>query len=173
MQTKIMTADRHQWKYFLALRDHKDADPNIQEVARLIAKILKDNPIDKARALSEGEWHLPYITDSERTNVPSELLPKISAARCARTSYKTHDNRTPTLMEDEALFNKLVGSKPSHDSPLDHQGRVPLRSHNKVTENFIMGRPELWERGVTHYNRQKQIGSGKMNNWICFRHWRK
>ena len=49
-------------------------------------------------------------------------LRKVSAARCARVSYLTHDGRKPEFHEDLALFDRLAGGVPLHASPLEHQG---------------------------------------------------
>lgn len=48
-------------------------------------------------------------------------LAKISAARCARVSYLTHDGETPDAQKDLDLYKRLVGGKPLHASPVEHQ----------------------------------------------------
>ena len=45
---------------------------------------------------------------------------KVSAARCARISYKAFDTGKPSSLEDDlTLFEKLAGSNPRHLSPLE------------------------------------------------------
>jgi len=50
-----------------------------------------------------------------------ELFGKDSAARCARVSYLNHNGNFPSYDENAKLYDKLVGSKPEHYSPLEHQ----------------------------------------------------
>ncbi|MGF3919727.1 hypothetical protein, partial [Staphylococcus aureus] len=45
----------------------------------------------------------------------------MSAARCARVSYLTHDGQNPLLAKDLELYRRLVESRPLHASPLEHQ----------------------------------------------------
>lgn len=49
------------------------------------------------------------------------LFQKMSAARCARVSYKNHEGNAPSLEEDLALFERLMGEYPKHASPTEHQ----------------------------------------------------
>jgi hypothetical protein len=73
--------------------------------------------------LAHGEWHLPYISADEQQQIaamPGVNGRMVSAARCARVSYLTHDGRRD-LAEDVRLFEKLVSARPAHWSPLEHQ----------------------------------------------------
>lgn len=114
-----------EWSNFIALRTEQNDDlmPVPQDELWLVAKeieyILKNS---KPTLLTEGQWHLPYITDSDIVDVYDlELLKKISTARCARLSYTTHDGRRGTIEEELALYDRLVGSHPIHASPAEHQ----------------------------------------------------
>lgn len=51
------------WKNFLHLRDHKDAEPHLQDLARLVKQAIDEATIWNR---DEGEWHLPYITNEDR-----------------------------------------------------------------------------------------------------------
>lgn len=108
-----------EWNNFLMLRDHPAAQVEIQEVARAIKQeIMYSSP----QYLIPGEWHLPYITTQETIDfsMMQWTLQKISAARCARISYKSFDTGNPsTFEEDAALFEKLAGSNPRHLAPLE------------------------------------------------------
>ena len=64
-----------------------------------------------------------------------ELLPRISAARCARVSYLTHDGENPDIVKDLQLFERLVGSKPLHASPIEHQA-TPMSCAGGASRNF-------------------------------------
>lgn len=121
---------------FMGLRKHKDAQPEIKHLAEIWDEALSNSTPQK---LALGEWHLPYITQDDVENVVSylqvgritrdmprieerfNLLAKLSAARCARVSYLTHDGRVPSMINDLELFDRLAGSQPIHASPLEHQ----------------------------------------------------
>ena len=104
------------------LRAHPDAQPEIQALAIEMQKALaKSIP----QELDVGEWHVPYVTLDERNdrffkNNP-ELLRQVSAARCCRVSYLKHDGSAASISDDLALCEKLVGAKPLHASPFEHQ----------------------------------------------------
>ncbi len=112
----IVTAT--EWDNFFELRDHPDAQPEMQELARCMKVAMQES---EPRLRQYREWHLPYITDGENDEWHSKILAKISAARCARVSYLKHDGTPSTPKEDLALFDKLIMSKPSHSSPAEHQ----------------------------------------------------
>jgi hypothetical protein len=85
-----------------------------------------------------SNWHLPYVTAGERTHYHAEpqFLAKLSAARCARVSYLTHDGRVPNVDEDLALYERLVGGVPLHASPIEHQA-YPLPDDHWRSNNFV------------------------------------
>lgn len=109
------------WDNFFDLRDHPDAQPEIRALAQAIREAMNTD----IRTLAPGEWHLPYVTELERTMLLTDAAKQVSAARCARVSYKTHDGKTPLLSEDIMLYERLVGGKPIHASPTEHQA-TPL-----------------------------------------------
>lgn len=106
---------------FRQLRCHKDAQPEIKFLADKMAEAYDSSTPEK---LSPGEWHLPYVDEDEGNGEELELgvLKQISAARCARVSYKVFDaDRRSSVAEDVALYEKLAGGRPMHASPLEHQ----------------------------------------------------
>lgn len=112
-----------EWDNFLELRDHEDAEPHIQMLAREIKKCLDDH--STVQTLKPGDWHMPFITLSDKIDVEDtkgaiEALKALSVARCASTSYKTVDGFEMTLAKALQIFDKLVTSKPIHASPLEH-----------------------------------------------------
>lgn len=133
--TVLVTSDS--WGNFFALRNHPDAQPEIQELARQMMKALDESTPQVLD--SPDEWHLPYIDSEDVTAaqdkirstsitraVPTrsevaKILCAVSAARCARVSYLTHDNKRPTLDEDMNLFYRLAHANPPHMSPCEHQ----------------------------------------------------
>lgn len=111
----IVTAT--EWHNFFELRDHVDAQPEIRELAIQMKKAMDESTPE---LLTIG-WHLPYVTKAEKVTYGITVLCKLSAARCARVSYLTHDGENPDLEKDLALYERLVGGKPLHASPIEHQ----------------------------------------------------
>lgn len=117
------------WANFMALRDHKDAEPHIRDLAQQVKEALGKSEPQK---LNPGMWHLPYIKPQELDlwfngpdGIPDfeggyELARRVSAARCARISYAPFDGN-PSLEAELDRFNKLVGTQPVHASPVEHQ----------------------------------------------------
>lgn len=104
------------------LRAHPDAQPEIHQLALIMQNWMTTS---QPQQLDVGEWHLPYVTQDERNdqffkNNP-ELLRQVSAARCCRVSYLKHDGSAASISDDLALCEKLVGAKPLHASPFEHQ----------------------------------------------------
>lgn len=106
------------WDNFFELRDHKDAQPEIQALAKAIKAAFEGS---EPQPLEPGQWHLPFVTDYERDWLDLETQKKISVARCARTSYLTHEGTTPFVHKDLQLYQDLVGARPLHASPAEHQ----------------------------------------------------
>ena len=104
------------WDNFFALRDHPDAQPEIRDLAQVMKRAIDEST---PKHMEPFDWHLPYVLDEERDRPKSELV-KISAARCARVSYKTFDGTNPKLEEDLTLFERLAKASPPHLSPLEH-----------------------------------------------------
>lgn len=100
----IITAT--EWENFFALRLHPDAQPEFQRLARMMRAAMDAS---EPRLVEFGEWHLPYGEAGDDW--------RVSAGRCARVSYLTHDGvRDP--MADRALTARLQTS--GHMSPLEH-----------------------------------------------------
>ena len=134
------------------LRRHPDAQPEMKVLADLMYDAMEDSTPEM---LVEGQWHRPYITRDElhmtRIIDPKDVdvLVKVSVARCARVSYKTHDGRATTLTEDVKLYDRLVGSAPLHASPAEHQARldtitysdaeIPVYANPHLSGNFDAG----------------------------------
>lgn len=138
-----------QWNNFFALRDHPDAQPEIRELAIQMREAMEAS---EPTELACGEWHLPYVTDSDRDRMqdwlmkrritrdipPSrernEYLCALSAARCARVSYLNHDGTAAELEKDLDLYHRLVQANPPHMSPCEHQA-TPMETHGR-SANF-------------------------------------
>lgn len=122
----ILTAtDLDNWD---SLRDHPDAQPEIQDLAATMKE---------ARSLSvpaSRRYHLPYVTEEERSKYALNILMQLSTARCARVSYLTHEGKVPSVEKDRQLYSDLVGSNPIHASPTEHPA-IALTSSGYV-KNF-------------------------------------
>jgi thymidylate synthase ThyX len=145
-----------EWSNFVGLRapagDSVDptfpAQPEIQWVAIEVRRLLREN---QPKYLNEGDWHLPLVDievdleaakrmswNQDRTTAVDfhyycmSLLRSVSAGRCARVSYLTHDGRRD-LRADVELHNKLVND--GHWSPLEHVAQalsLPLQYGNFI-----------------------------------------
>ena len=136
---------------FFGLRRHKDAQPEIKLVADLWHEALEQTP---AKLIKQGDWHLPYIAEADWQNaerylqhgritrdMPSRaevinVLVAMSAARCARVSYLTHDGNLPTVEQDLQLYQRLVGAKPLHASPTEHQATPDWLESGMLAEGW-------------------------------------
>lgn len=124
----VVVCTSTEWSNFIRLRDHKDAQPEIAELAKCIKKALLDS-IPKV-----GLIHLPFVMEDEMA-LGEENLKKISAARCARTSYLTHDG-VRDCYKDMELYNRLIeGSGFGHWSPLEHPATA-LENAKEWSGNF-------------------------------------
>ncbi len=111
------------------LRDHKDADPTIQKVAK---EMWEDKEVSTPQVLEVGEYHLPYIGtykcpeygntmyhlhDEDLTDVSLEDAIKISTSCCAQVSYRVLDDSLEKALK---IYNQLVTMSPVHASPFEH-----------------------------------------------------
>jgi thymidylate synthase ThyX len=106
-----------EWENFFSQRVSPLAQPEIRVVAeKMMTALYKSEPDE----LDYGDWHTPYIQPGENLEVDhqNDLL-RISAARCARVSYLTHEGKRD-LNADIDLYEKLVTASPPHWSPLEH-----------------------------------------------------
>lgn len=123
------------WANFFALRIHPAAQPEICELATQMYNEYKQcsPPIYEV-----GYWHLPLVTEEEMkecceqfgvtclkdSKEALQLAIKRSVAKCARVSYKNHDGTKNTLKQDLELYERLLGNKPIHASPAEHQAEA-------------------------------------------------
>lgn len=146
---------------FYALRHHSMAQPEIRVLAE---KMYEAQQAETPKLLADGHWHLPYVTYKDWNDLyntyiePSsefcyrELLPR-SVARCARVSYNNHDGTESSAKQDQALFDRLLGSMPIHASPAEHQAMATSDS-NIQSGNFrgwIQYRKTLPNENITDF----------------------
>ncbi len=110
------------WDGFFNQRISPLAQPEIHYPAQMMLEAYEaSTPVQKR----DGEWHLPYTTDWDKKEFDEMELIKLSAARCARVSYLTHDGEHDPE-KDMKLWDRLVESDPPHASPLEHPCRADL-----------------------------------------------
>lgn len=113
------------WNNFWELRLDSGAQPEMRALAQAISDAMFHS---KPRLLKPGEWHLPYVTDAERDFFKIEEALKLSTARCARLTIKPFDGSGVDIEAEMKRWHRLVGSKPVHASPAEHQATPDLRS---------------------------------------------
>lgn len=115
---------------YYGLRRHGDAQPEIHALADAMwdAEVAHG----EVTVLSAGEWHTPWIEAEDREEAlktaqalgdesyAQDILCLVSAARCARSSYRTFDGIRSSLQADMRLCLDLIASDPIHSSPFEH-----------------------------------------------------
>lgn len=181
MKVVMTTTEDANWEW---LRDHKDAQPEIQRLAAAMkAAKTASNPME----IYSGEWHVPYIT---RTRIDdgsityststgmvvglSDAL-AVSASCCAQVSYRKTDDSVEKARD---IFKRLIESEPCHASPVEHQATpmkpwtFQLYKDDPKTPKDITNspyKPDTWEMGITHCDRKHGLWSGNFKGWIQHR----
>lgn len=118
----VVTATR--WDNFFALRLHPDAQPEIQQLARSMKAVMDmSTPVE----MRPGQWHLPFVETKDRIGQLVRDQVQVSAARCARTSYQTHDGKATEFEADLNLAGDLWNA--GHLSPFEHQATPAYGTH--------------------------------------------
>lgn len=144
---------------FFKLRCHKDAQPEIHELANCMKKAYIENAIN-SRKLKEGDWHLPYVSQYECEHNGIHGLVKLSVARCARVSYKNHDNSDPIREKDYALYDALLTA--GHMSPFEHIAK---------SISYLDIAKYGWKSydGITHKDKKGNLWSGNFKGILQYR----
>jgi thymidylate synthase ThyX len=156
--TVICTAT--DWENFFNLRCHPNAQPEIRTVAEMMRELYREHaPVPVGNA-----WHLPLVNgdDIEQYLGQWDVLAKLSAARCARVSYLTHDGKRDP-QADLDLYEKLTTN--GHMSPLEHPAR-PMTEHELGL--FSQFRAE-WRRKEWIPSVPNSNYLGNFNGWVQLR----
>lgn len=146
-----------EWANFFALRCHPAAQPEIRMLAVLMWEAYE---LQTPTELKAGEYHLPFVSEEDKLAIAEHLRTdenfiKMSVARCARVSYLNHEGKKPTLEEDAALYDRLLGNVPIHASPAEHQAcAVPSMYTKYQSGNFngwIQYRKTLKNENITEF----------------------
>lgn len=153
---------------FLWLRNHKDAQPEIRELATLMQYLLDTSKPDLL--LHANMWHLPYVEtviidgkqryydDSTNKEIALDQAVKISCSSCAQVSYRKLDT---SLEKAEDLYNRLVASEPVHASAFEHAA--------KTCTGLLKDWDSGWNKGITHVNQDGHWFSGNFKHWVQYR----
>jgi hypothetical protein len=108
-----------EWGNFFGLRLAPDAQREIRLAAKKMDEAMRAST---PTPLAEGQWHMPLLHPDELQMAAGnpEFWRMVSAGRCARVSYLTHDGRRDPS-KDVELYDRLATS--GHMSPLEHVAR--------------------------------------------------
>lgn len=152
-----------EWNNFFALRDHKDADPTIRELAKCMCSAMD---CVEPELLGGGEWHTPYVehkrdeegvleywTRGIQLDLNNAL--KVSGSCSAQVSYRLLDT---SLEKAKNIYDKLVNSWPVHASPLEHCAEPMTDPDQEDVSDLTYG--------VTHVDKEGRGWSGNFCGWI-------
>jgi hypothetical protein len=162
MQMKVVVTAT-EWDNFFWLRDHRDAQPEIRELAQVTKRAMEASmPLQ----IGYGCWHLPYIERrleggeihyySQEVPVTLEQAIRISASCCAQVSYRKLDEG---LARADKIYQQLIESEPVHASPVEHQA-TPI---DVSLPNYPS--PSWEPHGVTHVRADHSLWSGNFRWW--------
>ena len=185
-----------EWANFFHQRTHHAAHPNFNALALAVEEAYFNST---PQELYYGEWHTPYIRETDKdqlqyTTVESDwvkvankypkidliqnqitdVLKKVSAARCARVSYLNHDGTNPDIDADVDIFEKLRTSDPMHPSPLEHvltpcYHMQTIKNHKQGAWTYEMYPPD----GIQNYNDDLQLTCKRWGNTPGYHQFRK
>jgi len=140
---------------FFYLRLHKDAQPEIQELARVMHEAMAYSEPKELR----NDFHMPFIDSEMLDEFGVHKCIKISASVCAQTSYRTANFSSEVA---EKIYKKLAFSKPVHASPFEHiafpfteeEMMIRRKAYNLLDGHGIEANQTLYSRnfkGWTQY----------------------
>jgi hypothetical protein len=156
----IVVITATEWNNFFALRRHEDAQPEIKDLADKMWDLLEAS---EPKTLEFGHWHLPFIQAHDHRPILDYAVAKgdtwvsvakrVSAARCARTSYYDFEGKVSPIEKDIELYDKLVVRDTIHASPLEHQATPDSVS-------WAQNGRLIWNHPNLH---------GNLKQWVQFR----
>ncbi len=102
-----------EWANFFELRCAPNAQPEIRAAAILMLEAMNASV---PQTLDYGQWHTPLLQPDESA-LDLETQRRVSAARCARVSYLTHQGMRE-IERDLELYERLRADR--HLSPFEH-----------------------------------------------------
>lgn len=118
-----------EWDNFFKLRISPLAQPEMYDLA-----VAMKNAMDSSEPveMKSGDYHLPYLSAKEKDELKINDAIMVSAARCARVSYKLFDGST-SIDKDLELGSRLIND--SHWSPFEHVA-TPTSDADYKLSNF-------------------------------------
>ncbi len=168
------------WDNFDWLRNDKDAQPEIQELAKAI-KAARDGA--DVMELNYEEYHVPFIKrhravngeleyfaecDDGFTQVSTEEAINISMSASAQTSYRKLDH---SIEKAALIIPKLFGGKKVHASPSEHVATPMMPDMLKVIAAGNSGITlaealNMLQEGCTAINVDGTVSSGNFKGWV-------
>lgn len=170
--TKVLVSST-EWDNFLWLRDHKSAQPEIAEVAKLLHKALDSS---LPRHLRDGQLHTPFVESFVEDNgnqiffkdaAKGEVISRdealaLSVSLCAQTSYRKADD---SMEKAKSISEMLTSDDRIHASPFEHIGVAQRELLNDVNEA-----ENLLDLGWTGHNFvTNELTSGNFFGWVQYR----
>jgi len=178
---------------FFWLRNHSAAQPEFQELARCMLEARKLStpvertfltesnninllpesiksmiPLEKIKLellkLEKHSYHLPYVSDEERSQHDIEDCIKIAVARCAAVSYRNEDYPLEKCRE---IYNRLISDDRKHSSAMEHVAQVMKQESAKSIKDMKDAFFTIF--GVTHVDKKLKLWSGNFQGWIQHR----
>lgn len=166
-----MVVTATEWDNFFWLRLHEDADPHINELARVMLFALQESiPTE----LQYGDYHVPFFGEGFWTpaieacyGVTAQQAIEHSMSCCAQTSYRKLDMSNEKTQD---IVAKLFGGSRQHASPSEHIASpmaVPMLSQipsEYLIADYIQVMPE-----ATHLDRHGNFWSNNFKHWSQYR----
>lgn len=138
------------WDNFITLRTHETTQYETRVVADKIKQYFEEN---KRELVPNRDMHLPYVEAGEEFKSLTDAY-MISAARCARVSYMTHDGKRD-LKEDALLSLRLL--QDGHMSPFEHialsETSVQHLIHHRVLQHHWENSHGNFSVGVNQFRK--------------------
>lgn len=163
IRTVVTATEYDNWYW---LRDHSDAQPEIKHLASMMLELHNQS---KPKVLHHTEWHVPFYADGiwtahytdngieyDRHNVSLSDALKVSSSCAAQASFRKADE---SIEKACRVYDRLVESEPVHASPFEHQAK-PISTTYPA---------QIWEKGVTHVDRNNKFWSGNFQGWLQHR----
>jgi thymidylate synthase ThyX len=135
---------------FFNLRAHKDAMPEIQDLAYKMLTLYSSN---EPKLLQPEEWHLPFADQYLNDGLELSSLLKIVTARAARVSYLNYEGNI-SHDKDYDLHDRLIEG--GHWSPFEHAAMAlsgPIPCGNFV--GFKQYRKFFTQEHRIHFNAEQ------------------
>ena len=103
---------------WFTLRDHPDAQPEIQHLAYLMRKALEQSV---PQQLTWNQWHAPYVEPDLFKKFGIRAALRISASCCAQVSFRKLD---ASLDKANNLVKRFLENDVVHASPFEHAAQA-------------------------------------------------